>query len=81
VTIDERYTSRKFLIVLLMMAITTGLNYTAHIDASTLANIWIFVIGGYFGANIGEKYVKGKTEEALAAVDAASTPPPPPNKS
>ena len=57
------FASRKFLVTLGLWASSLGLAFFRSDfvgDGQTLFNFWIFLIGLYFGGNIGERMVNRK---------------------
>ncbi len=57
------FASRKFLVALVIFAASLVLAFFRPEfvgNGQTLFNFWIFLIGLYFGGNIGEHIVKGK---------------------
>lgn len=62
-TQENKYTSRKFIIVLVLFAISLIIAIVMPDFVGTgqvLFNFWIFLFTAYAGGNIGEHYVKGK---------------------
>lgn len=58
-----KYTSRKFLLALLVLAGCTALVWFGKIDDGVFSAVVISAIGGYFAANVTQKATaKTKTE-------------------
>ena len=57
---DNSYLSRKFLLTLILIIVSSLMAYFKVIDSETLIEFFKWILLGYFGANVVEKFTQNK---------------------
>ena len=57
---DNGYLSRKFLLTLILIIVSSLMTYFKVISSETLIEFFKWILLGYFGANVAEKFTQNK---------------------
>lgn len=57
---DSKFTSRKFILTLIILALATWMRFRNVLSDESTLSLLVATVFGYQGSNVADKYIEGK---------------------